>query len=145
MSLPSDAAHKRHMLDLMQVKNVPRYDSVSSTEGDLATNPESTNRTDSGQPVCDFMHPRLRARAEEWAKQFVVFETAASYPMFIITVTKKQVRFALKHLLSQLSMCSRDSFADKLMMLLRDRKEDEEKRISALELARKEVDVTVSY
>jgi hypothetical protein len=31
------------------------------------------------------------------------------------------------------------------MMLLRDRKEDEGKRISALELARKEVDVTVSY
>jgi hypothetical protein len=42
-------------------------------------------------------------------------------------------------------MRSSESFADKLMTLLRDRKEDEGRRISALELARKEVDGAVSY
>jgi serine/threonine protein kinase len=88
MSLPSDAAHRQHLLDLMQVKDAPRYDSVVSTEGDLATHPASTNKTPAGQRVCDIMHPRLKARANEWAEQFILFETAASYPMFIITVTK---------------------------------------------------------
>jgi hypothetical protein len=34
------------------------------------------------------MHPRLRARAKEWGEQYVLFDTAASYPMFIATLTK---------------------------------------------------------
>jgi hypothetical protein len=81
-------AEKQHILDLTQVKDAPRYDSVKSTEGDLGTHPSSTNKDESGKPICDVMHPRLRARAKEWAEQFVLFDTAASYPMFIATVTK---------------------------------------------------------
>jgi serine/threonine protein kinase len=88
MPLPSDAAQRQQLLDLMQVKDAPRYDSVTSTEGDLATHPASTNITAAGQRMCDVMHPRLRDRAAEWARQYVLFETQNSYPMFIMTLTK---------------------------------------------------------
>jgi len=88
MPLPSDAAQRQQLLDLMQVKDAPRYDSVTSTEGDLATHPASTNKTAAGQRMCDVMHPRLRDRAAEWARQYVLFETQNSYPMFIMTLTK---------------------------------------------------------
>ena len=70
------------------MKDAPRYDSVTSTEGDLATHPASTNKTAAGQRMCDVMHPRLRDRAAEWARQYVLFETQNSYPMFIMTLTK---------------------------------------------------------
>jgi serine/threonine protein kinase len=88
MTLPVDAAEKQHILDLLQVKDAPRYDSVMSTEGDLGTHPASTNKDGSGRRVCDIMHPRLRADAKKWAEQYVLFDSAASYPMFIATVTK---------------------------------------------------------
>ena len=88
MTLPASAAEKQHVLDLMQVKDTPRYDSVTSSEGDLGTHPASTNKDASGRRICDIMHPRLRARAKEWAQQFVLFDTAASYPLFIATLTK---------------------------------------------------------
>jgi serine/threonine protein kinase len=88
MTLPSDAARKQHALDLAQVKEAPRYDSVTSTEGDLYTHPASTNRTPSRQRMCEMMHPRLRERAKEWGKQYIVFHESDSYPMFIITLTK---------------------------------------------------------
>jgi serine/threonine protein kinase len=88
MPLPSDAAQRQQLLDLMQVKDAPRYDSVTSTEGDLATHPASTNKTAAGQRMCDVMHPRLKERAAEWARQYVLFETQNSYPMFIMTLTK---------------------------------------------------------
>jgi serine/threonine protein kinase len=88
MTLPADAAEKQHILDLMQVKDAPRCDSVMSTEGDLGTHPASTNKDASGRRICDSMHPRLRARAKEWAEQYVLFVPAASYPMFIATLTK---------------------------------------------------------
>jgi hypothetical protein len=88
MPLPSDAAQRQQLLDLMQVKDVPRYNSVTSTEGDLATHPASTNKTAAGQRMCDVMHPRLRDRAAEWSRQYVLFETQNSYPMFIMTLTK---------------------------------------------------------
>jgi ribosomal protein L13E len=88
MPLPSDAAQRQQLLDLMQVKDAPRYDSITSTEGDLATHPASTNKTAAGQRMCDVMHPRLKDRAGEWARQYVLFETQNSYPMFIMTLTK---------------------------------------------------------
>jgi ribosomal protein L13E len=88
MPLPSDAAQRQQLLDLMQVKDAPRYDSVTSTEGDLATHPASTNTTAAGQRMCDVMHPRLRDRAAEWSRQYVLFEAQNSYPMFIMTLTK---------------------------------------------------------
>jgi serine/threonine protein kinase len=88
MALPSGAAERQHVLDLMHVKDAPRYDSVASTEGDLACHPASTNKNSAGARMCDLMHQRLRARAKEWAEQFILFDTAASYPMFIITLTK---------------------------------------------------------
>jgi hypothetical protein len=87
-TLPADAAEKQHVLDLMQVKDAPRSDSVMSTEGDLGTHIASTSKDASGRHICDVMHPRLRARAREWAEQCVLFETAASYPMYIATLTK---------------------------------------------------------
>jgi ribosomal protein L13E len=88
MMLPADAVEKQHVLDLMQVKDAPRCDSVMSTEGDLGTHPASTSKDASGRRICDVMHPRLRVRASEWGQQCVLFETAASYPMFIATLTK---------------------------------------------------------
>jgi len=88
MTLPASAAEKKHVLDLMQVKDTPRYDSVTSSEGDLGTHPASTNKDAKGRRICEVMHPRLRARAKEWAQQCVLFDTAASYPMFIATLTK---------------------------------------------------------
>ncbi len=88
MPLSTDVAEKQHILDLSQVKDAPRYDSVISTEGDLGTHPASTNKDASGRRICDIMHPRLRARAKEWAEQCVLFDAAASYPMFVATLTK---------------------------------------------------------
>ena len=75
------------MLDLLQNKE-PRYDSVTSTEGDLATHPHSNCKTAAGQPMRDVMHPRLKARAREWGRQHIVFDTASSYPMFLLSLTK---------------------------------------------------------
>jgi hypothetical protein len=88
VTLPADAAEKQHILDLSQVKDAPRYDSVMSTEGDLGTHPASTIRDRAGRRICDVMHPRLMPRAKEWAEQCVLFDPAASYPMFIATLTK---------------------------------------------------------
>ena len=90
MTLSADAAEERHVLDLMQVNASPRYDSVKSTGGDLGTHPVSTNKDASGRRICEIMHPRLRARAKEWGEQFVLFEAAASYPMFIATLTQNR-------------------------------------------------------
>jgi serine/threonine protein kinase len=91
MPLPSDAAERQQLLDLMQVKDAPRYDSVTSTEGDFGTHPASTSRTPAGLRMCDVMHPRLKGRATEWSRQYVLFETQNSYPMFILTLTKMRV------------------------------------------------------
>jgi serine/threonine protein kinase len=88
MMLPIDVAEKQHVLDLTQVKDAPRYDSVKSTEGDMGTNSASTNKDSSGRRICDIMHPRLKHSAKTWAEQYVVFDSAASYPMFIATLTK---------------------------------------------------------
>jgi serine/threonine protein kinase len=89
MTLPADPAEKQHIFDLMRSGGgEPRYDSVMSTEGDLGTHPASQNKDSSGRRVCDIMHPRLRDRAEEWSRQYVVFETQNSYPMFVATLTK---------------------------------------------------------
>ena len=89
--MPSaDVAENQHILDLTQVKDAPRFDSVKSTEGDLGTRPASANKDASGRRMCDVMHPRLRARAQEWAEQCGVVDAAASYPMFIATLTKTQ-------------------------------------------------------
>jgi serine/threonine protein kinase len=90
MTLPADAAEKQHVLDLMQVKDVPRYHSVASTEGNLGTHPASTNTDSQGRRICNIMHPRLRAWAKEWGEQCVLFDAAASYPMFIVTLTKNR-------------------------------------------------------
>jgi serine/threonine protein kinase len=88
IQLSSDAAERLHVLDLNQIKDEPRHDSVMSTEGDLATHPHSNCKTAAGQPLRDVMHPRLKAHAREWGKQHIVFDTAASYPMFLLTLTK---------------------------------------------------------
>ncbi len=90
MLFPADAAKKQFFLDLNQDNDAPYYDSVCSTEGDLSTHPASTNRNSLGQRVCDILHPRLRAGGKEWGKQYVLFDPAASYPMFILTLTKKK-------------------------------------------------------
>ncbi len=88
MQLPDDAAERRHILDLNQVKDEPRYDSVMSTEGDLSTHPSSTCKTAAGRAMRDVIHPRLKTHANEWGKQYVLFDTASSYPMFLMTATK---------------------------------------------------------
>jgi hypothetical protein len=75
------------LLDLMKA-DAPRFDSVTSTEGDMACHPESTSKDPSGKRICELMHPRLKERAKEWGKQYVVFDTAQSCPMFILTVKK---------------------------------------------------------
>jgi serine/threonine protein kinase len=85
---PSDPVESLHMLDLFQVKSDPRYDSVMSTEGDLATHPDSRCKTPKGRHVRDILHPRLKARAKEWGKQYVLFKPEYSYPMFLLTLTK---------------------------------------------------------
>lgn len=87
MTLPEDAAERQHLLDMKMVQD-PCYYSVKSTEGDLATHSASTNKLPSGERVGDILHPRLKDRAREWGQQFVVFQTAASYPMYLITITK---------------------------------------------------------
>jgi serine/threonine protein kinase len=86
--LPLDAAERQHVLDLNHVKDEPRHDSVASTEGDLATHPASTCKIHTGEHMRDVMHPRLKARANEWGKQYVLFDTASSYPNFLLTLTK---------------------------------------------------------
>ena len=58
-----------------------------STEGDLATHPASSSTIPSGEHMRNVIHPRLKARANEWGKQYVVFDTA-SYPLFLLTMTK---------------------------------------------------------
>jgi len=88
MELPVDAAHRRHVLDLSRIKETPRYDSVKSTEGDLSTAAASVNMSPSGTRISALMHPRLLEQPQEWGQQYVVFDRAASYPLFIITLTK---------------------------------------------------------
>jgi serine/threonine protein kinase/GTPase SAR1 family protein len=83
MPPPPDPAQRQHLLDLHQVRNITRYDSV-----DLGAHHDSTNKTPQGQRVCDIMHPRLKARAKEWGSQYVLFGSDCSYPMFIATLTK---------------------------------------------------------
>jgi serine/threonine protein kinase len=85
---PPGADKKKHLLDRLQVKDGPRYHSVLSTEGNLATHPKSTCKTPSG-PMRDVLHPRLKANAKEWGKQYVLFEFS-SYPMFLLTVKKNR-------------------------------------------------------
>jgi hypothetical protein len=51
IQLPSDAAERVHLLDLNQIKDEPRHDSVTSTEGDLATHPHSKCKTAAGQSM----------------------------------------------------------------------------------------------
>jgi len=100
MLLSSEAAQRQHLLDLMQVKNEPRFDSVTSTEGDMANHPASTCKDSSGRRICEIMHPRLKECPNKWGKQYVVFETAASCPMFIVTVSKvRNSPFGLPQLL----------------------------------------------
>lgn len=90
MSLATDAAEQRHRLDLMRA-NAPRYDSVTSTEGDLGTAAASTYTNKSKtRLVRDVMHPRLLLRPRDWGRQYVVFGPQASYPMFILTLTKRR-------------------------------------------------------
>jgi hypothetical protein len=75
----------------MGVKDKPRYDSVTSTEGDLGTSSASTYMNKAKTHlVRDVMHPRLLLRSHEWGRQYVVFDTAASYPMYILTLSKKR-------------------------------------------------------
>lgn len=89
--LPSNAGERKHILDLMGVKDKPRYDSVTSTEGDLGTSPASTYMNKAKTHlVRDVMHPRLLQRPREWGRQYVVFDTAASYPLYILTLTKQR-------------------------------------------------------
>ena len=91
MMLSADLAEKQHILDLTQVKDVPRFDSVISTEGDLGTSPASTYMNKARTHlVRDVMHPRLLQRARDWGRQYVIFESAASYPMYILTLTKQR-------------------------------------------------------
>ena len=90
IALSADAAWKQHALDLAQVKTEPRYDSVMSTEGDLGTHRDSENVDKNGIKLTDIIHPRLKANAAEWSKQFVLFENFSSYPLFILTLTKKR-------------------------------------------------------
>jgi hypothetical protein len=40
--------------------------------------------------VRDVMHPRLLLRPRDWGRQYVVFETSACYPMYILTLTKQR-------------------------------------------------------
>jgi serine/threonine protein kinase len=90
-SLPSDAGQCKHLLDLMGVRDRPRYDSVMSTEGDLGTSPASTYMNKARTHlVRDVMHPRLLLRPRDWGRQYVVFETSACYPMYILTLTKQR-------------------------------------------------------
>jgi hypothetical protein len=94
IALPSDPAERLHILDLVQ-NDTPRCDSVKSTEGNFDTHPHSKNsvsvkRLGYRRRVRDIMHPRLHDRAKEWAEQYVLFDVAASYPMFILTLTKHQ-------------------------------------------------------
>ena len=90
-ALSSDAGERKHRLDLMGVKDKPRYDSVTSTEGDLGTSPASTYMNKAKTHlVRDVMHPRLLQRPRDWGRQYVVFDTAASYPLYILTLTKQR-------------------------------------------------------
>jgi serine/threonine protein kinase len=87
ISLSDDEATRRHLLSLTR-QAAPRYDSVSSTEGDLNTHLDSEFRTPSGHKLADVMHPRVKEHARQWAQQFVVFDAAASYPLFLVTLQK---------------------------------------------------------
>jgi hypothetical protein len=73
-----------------QVRDAPRYDSVRSTEGDLGTHPLSDYRNSNGQLIRDVMHPRLHLKPAEYGEQFVIFDSSAAYPEFLLTLEKKR-------------------------------------------------------
>jgi hypothetical protein len=72
----------------LQVRDAPRFDSVRSTEGDLGIHPLSSYSNSSGQLIRDVMHKRLHARAAEYGQQFIVFDSSASYPEYLVTLEK---------------------------------------------------------
>jgi len=88
--LPTDSSEKQHVLNLNHGNAAPYYDSVCSTEGDLGAHPASTKKDSQGNRMCDIMHPRLRDGAKEWGKHCVLFDPAASYSMFVLTLTKQR-------------------------------------------------------
>lgn len=60
----SDHVRWQHTLDIRNVKEYPRYDSVMSTERDLGTHPDSKCKTPAGKPIRDVLHPRLKTKAK---------------------------------------------------------------------------------
>jgi hypothetical protein len=86
----SDPVRWQHTQDIRNVKEYLRYDSVSSTEGDLATHPDSNCKNSSGKLIREVLHQRLKKRAKEWGKQYVLFDSS-SYPMFLLTLTKTRL------------------------------------------------------
>ena len=79
-----------YVLIQKQVREAPRFDSVRSTEGDLGTHPLSTYKNSNGQLIRDVMHPRLRVNPAEYSEQFVLFDSSAAYPEFLVTLEKKR-------------------------------------------------------
>jgi hypothetical protein len=52
IQIPSDDAERVHLLDMKQIKDEPRHDSVTSTEGDLATHRHSNCKTAARGSLC---------------------------------------------------------------------------------------------
>ena len=73
-----------------QVRDAPRFDSVRSTEGDLGTHPLSSYKNASGELIRDVMHPRLHVMPADYGEQFVLFDSSAAYPEFLLTLEKKR-------------------------------------------------------
>ena len=104
MQLSGSAAFLKHHLDLLQVGDAgtPRFDSVLSTEGDLGTNPNSSYMNNAGRRIRDVMHPRILKDAGHWGQQYVVFDTSAAYPQFLLTLTKvRESPYSLAFMISQ--------------------------------------------
>ena len=74
----------------LQVRDAPRFDSVRSTEGDLGTHPLSSYKNASGELIRDVMHPRLHVMPADYGEQFVLFDSSAAYPEFLLTLEKKR-------------------------------------------------------
>jgi hypothetical protein len=104
MQLNGSAAFCRHHLDLLQIGDAAtaRFDSVLSTEGDLGTAPNSTYSNNIGRRIRDVMHPRILKDADKWGQQYVVFDTGAAYPEFLLTLTKVRASpYSLSSMVSQ--------------------------------------------